>query len=72
MDVETITNYMKYHEIQFIETPENFIVAPNTSLQQEYLEQWTKDNGFLKFDKSTGKNAVGTRNYILVINKLLF
>ena len=72
MTKKILKNYMKYHEIQYIETNENFIVQPNTSPQQEYLEQWTKDNSFLQFNKTTGKNILGCKNYILIIDKEQF
>jgi hypothetical protein len=78
MTKEILKNYMKYHEVQFIETNENFIVSPNTSLQQEYLEQWSRkfhtqhEMSYLEFDKETGKNLFGTRSYILIIDKLQF
>lgn len=72
MTKEILKNYMKYHEVQFIETNENFIVSPNTSLQQEYLEQWSNEMSYLEFDKETGKNLFGTRSYILIIDKSQF
>ena len=72
MTKEILKNYMKYHEVQFIETNENFIVSPNTSLQQEYLEQWSNEMSYLEFDKETGKNLLGTRSYILIIDKSQF
>jgi hypothetical protein len=76
MTEEILKNYMKCHEVQFIETNENFIVCPKASLQQEYLEQWSDkwNNGqcYLPFDRETGKNYLGTTCYILIIPKIQF
>ncbi len=76
MTKKILKNYMKCHEIQFIETNENFIVCPNTSLEQEYLERWSNewDNEqcYLPFDSETGQNALGTTCYILIIDKMQF
>tara|TARA_B100000287_G_C20467250_1_gene715747 strand:- start:462 stop:701 length:240 start_codon:yes stop_codon:yes gene_type:complete len=72
MTKKILKNYMSYHEIQFIETNENFIVCPNTSLQQEYLEQWSNGMGYLPFNERTGQNVLGTTSYTLLIDKVQF